>query len=344
MGRRKFIEYIREFRAHGKIRPTWTIREIRPLLRGIFSDNTIGVYPNNLSMSPDGKAKGDAVRRGIKPQFFRIGRGMFMLVEDFADSDIKGGYDDGGSRSRRMSRTSGADAITRRLTDVFSLKEILIHYGDICAHDYRRFSVSYYLYQCVILRHRFTRIESLVSDDDFLSLAYRTLEAWDMNYRNAKLVSLEEFRANVKRVSPEVISLSSSAMDTLEEQELAETASRLGQLFKSLKVMESKSQIVGCSKALHFLLPRLVMPVDGKYTLNFLFNYRKYQPAAEAQLFTDIFCGFYALSRRLGLSRADEQEIGWNSTVPKIIDNAIIGYTKDKNRGGVQKNPGGGEK
>jgi hypothetical protein len=73
------------------------------------------------------------------------------------------------------------------------------------------------------------------------------------------------------------------------------------------------------------------MPIDGKYTLELLFGYRVYKPALndELALFQEIFLAFWGLANELGLSHSDEGTAGWNTTVPKIIDNAIIGYLRN---------------
>jgi hypothetical protein len=338
MGKKRFDEYIKEFRAQGKIPPVWSVADIRPLLQGIFSDNTIGVYPNNFSASFDGRIKGDTVKRGMKPKYYRVGRGKFVLVEEYdsvrsevapivptsllaADSKADGPLPD----SQRSDKAKAPieqirgrfEAIERRLREAFPSKERLMEYAG------------------VILRHRHAGISDLVADPDFHGLVYRTLISWDMNYRNAKLVSLTEFSKGIKTVSDKICELSAFSMDELGDGSLSVVIAGLEDLFRNFKVMESKSQIVGCSKALHFLLPRLVTPIDGKYTLKFLFGYRIYPRSldAEARLFTDIFQAFLGLARRLCLSRADEMETGWNTTVPKIIDNAIIGYMKAKGAG-----------
>ena len=355
MGRKRFDEYIRELRAQGKIPIVWSIADIRELLRGIFPDRTIGVFPNNYSASVDGRLKGDAVKRGMSPKYYRVGRGLFILVDEYNAEEFRKApsvpiaplahrqeRDISPQFSQKLDRLktsfertpSRAESIQKRLFETFPSKKDLIGYAGSCAEEYRRFSASYYLYQAVILRQRHSRIDALIADPDFHGLVYRTLVSWDMNFRNAKLVSFRKFSTGITEVSNKIRKLAAFSMSDLGDEQAPLVIADLGSLFGSLKVMESKSQIVGCSKALHFLLPRLVMPIDGKYTLKFLFGYRVNPPSLndEVKLLSDIFQGFLKLSRRLGLSSADEREIGWNTTVPKIIDNAIIGYMRQQKR------------
>jgi hypothetical protein len=47
--------------------------------------------------------------------------------------------------------------------------------------------------------------------------------------------------------------------------------------------MESRRRIVGVSKTIHFLLPDLVIPIDGAYTLPYFFGYNKYDTSDESE-------------------------------------------------------------
>jgi hypothetical protein len=352
-GRKGFVEFIKEFRANGRIPIVWSIADIRPLLKGIFPENTISVFPNNYSASPDGRIKGDAVKRGMKPRFFRVGRGLFILVEEFdgwksghvssvayppQEQDIPKDAEASYSRqpgkfneaSTRLQNRAGRFEYS--LLEAFPNKPALIEYSDICAREYRQQSSSYFNYQQIIERQRSGIRGEAVKDIGFHRLIYDTLISWDMDNRRAKLVSFDIFSDSIRAACGEIIELAAFSICELDEETLPSIRARLSDLFQTLQVMQSKSQIVGCSKALHFLLPRLVMPIDGKYTLTFLFGYRAYfRPLeAEARLFEDIFSAFHGLALRLGLSNSDESPDGWNTTVLKIIDNAIIGYLRNR--------------
>jgi hypothetical protein len=151
-----------------------------------------------------------------------------------------------------------------------------------------------------------------------------------MNFRRAKLVEISDFCASVKELSKKIIELADYSMGDLDENGIYDIEPRLRYIFENLKVMQSESRIVGVSKTLHFLLPRLIMPIDGKYTLNFFFSRRPYSKQLnwECELFFDIFKAFNNIAVRVALSESDEELQGWNTTIPKIIDNAIIGYMR----------------
>ena len=339
-----FDDYVRKFRTDGKLPRIWKTSDIRPLLKGIFSDNTIGVYPNNFSCTPDGLNKGDAIKRGLKPKYYRLGKSTFILIEEYESDFIPQSALDFPSTAEitakpeihsSTSRSFRSEEIEKTLFAAFpSLNDLMIFAGK-CDSTYRKSSKSLELYREIISAHNNFGINSLVQDSDFHNLIYRTLISWDMNNRRAKLVDFESFSSGIKAISTLIRNLAPYSMAELDPEEVNGIESKIKDLFRQFKVMQSKSQIVGCSKALHFLLPRLIMPIDGKFTLNFLFGYRKYYEDIENEthLFIAIFMAFHSLARRLRI--LDKEEIfgnSWNTTVPKIIDNAIIGYTIETNK------------
>ena len=104
----------------------------------------------------------------------------------------------------------------------------------------------------------------------------------------------------------------------------------LENVFCGLEVMKSKRRIVGVSKTLHFLIPDLIMPIDGKYTMTYFYGYNKYSDKAQAEFktFKEIFLETHKIMKELNLTQADVDNQDWNTSVPKLIDNAIIGFFK----------------
>ena len=95
--------------------------------------------------------------------------------------------------------------------------------------------------------------------------------------------------------------------------------------------MKTKRKIVGVSKTMHFLLPDLVMPVDGKYTMNAFFGYNKLSKTVASE-FDDMYSilqRFHDIAYKYKLSYNNCSVGGWNTSVPKLIDNAIIGLTNN---------------
>ena len=99
--------------------------------------------------------------------------------------------------------------------------------------------------------------------------------------------------------------------------------------FDGLKFVASgKPKLVTYSKALHFFIPNLIAPIDRRYTLNYFFGNTSV-PKTDFQQFEKFILvqkTFQDFSRQNNLSRYKNGY--WNSSVPKILDNMIIGYLK----------------
>jgi len=343
--------YIRDLRSQDKIPKIWSPSDLRPFLEGLFSKRTFSVYPNNYSVSPDGLVQGDAVKRGQPAKYVRLGQARFVLIEEYNERlsnsnkgetpykppsgypTVKPPHRQGmkpGGGSRNYPFEIRADHLLKRLLEVFPTKEVLMRYAGLCVEEYRPNSASFKYYHLIIDRHRKYEITLLLSDQNFLRHVHETLKKWDMNFRRAILVELSVFCSSVKVLSKKIIELADYSMGDLDENSIRKIEPEMKYVFENLKVMQSESRIVGVSKTLHFLLPRLDMPIDGKYTLNFFFGRRPNSKRLnwECELFIDIFKAFNNYAVRVALSESDEELQGWNTTIPKIIDNAIIGYMR----------------
>ena len=82
-----FWEHIYDLRKRGKIPRVWRATDLRTFLEGVFSANTIKVYPSNCSISMEGHGIGDYVKNGQVPKMWRMGRGQFQLVADPEDDE-----------------------------------------------------------------------------------------------------------------------------------------------------------------------------------------------------------------------------------------------------------------
>jgi hypothetical protein len=95
-----------------------------------------------------------------------------------------------------------------------------------------------------------------------------------------------------------------------------------------LEVVDNEAKLVSGSKALHHLLPELVVPIDRAYTQRFfgwqnpVFQYR------QRQCFREAFSAFAEIARSVGPENF--VGTGWRSSRTKIIDNALIGMLMSK--------------
>lgn len=77
-----FWDEVRRLREGGYIPRQWRAADLAPFLKDRYKPSTIGVMPANFSISKDGDIVGDLVRKGQTPQAYRIGRGLYELIDD----------------------------------------------------------------------------------------------------------------------------------------------------------------------------------------------------------------------------------------------------------------------
>jgi hypothetical protein len=219
---------------------------------------------------------------------------------------------------------SAFDAVTNS-------RELFFFLVEACNASFRATGHGRNIYRRIIARHRETKdLNKLLDDPGFIPLIRQTLIEWGMDQQGAELASLEEIEKTIFQHRPLLLKLYPHQLRQLADKTLEEITPRLELAFGGLKIMKSKRRIVGVSKALHFLLPDLVMPIDGTYTLPAFFWRNKFttDPEKETADFIHIFQSTALAARRLKLTPADVSGEGWNTSIPKLIDNAIIGLSK----------------
>jgi hypothetical protein len=196
-----------------------------------------------------------------------------------------------------------------------------------CNESYRS-SDDLKLYRNIIELHRETAdFNRLLEQKGFIKLLRRTLVAWNMDQRGAKLVTEVELEKSILQTKPSLLRLSQYRLHELTEKTAKEIISALELVFGGLKVMRSKRRIVGVSKTLHFLIPDLIMPIDSTYTMEAIYGYNKYSDSLKKETddFINIFNKTLKIAKDLNLTNDDVTGEQWNTSVPKLIDNAIIG-------------------
>lgn len=224
--------------------------------------------------------------------------------------------------------------IKKMLIDIITKsRNIFLYFVDVCNQEYR-FGHDLKLYRETINMHRNVQdIVKLIRNDDFCRKLYDTLEAWNMDQRGAKLDEFEIVKESIQQHGPYLIDLYKNklnSINSLEEENGQKVIQDLEFVFCHLEVMKSKRRIVGVSKAMHFLLPDLVTPIDSTYTMPYFYGTNKYHAKAEKefQTFLDIFTKTHRIVKNLKLSNNDVDGEKWNTSIPKLIDNAIIGFDK----------------
>jgi len=183
--------------------------------------------------------------------------------------------------------------------------------------DYRTGPSLYFYRKLIDLRSISNNIESFLGDDYKIEILYATLVSWDMNSRGAKMKYFDDFKENIL-----------SCLDLFKEIEEFEGSnapnitgleSILRDVYKNLNLMKTNAKLVSNSKLLHFLFPNLLMPMDRTNTLSYFYgntgeSLNKYIEVTKFSL------------EIINMPEKWENYLDnkWNSTAPKLIDNAII--------------------
>jgi hypothetical protein len=175
---------------------------------------------------------------------------------------------------------------------------------------------------------------------NFADSCYATLATWGMHRMGtggSKMVNFEVFDNTVKLMWPKIKILQSKYPNELIESDWF----LLKEIFSTIKVMESRTSLVGNSKVMAHALPNLVPPIDRQYTLTLLYGNGIIVNDIEKEwnsLREILMNYFYPISKDKDfISVSDEwmtnrEKYKWDTSRLKIIDNLIIGYMKLKNK------------
>ena len=231
--------------------------------------------------------------------------------------------------------------------------ELITHFEEYVKrfndNGYRR-GPDLYFYSRVISfqrKYNFDVVNLLNSKDGdkFVEYVYATLVAWDMNSRRAKMKYFNSFREGLlggKTLTEHrrdlLKELSRLRLEKLEDDQIEEVVAKVTELYDNINIMASDSNFVSNSKVLHFLLPNLVMPMDRQNTIHFF--YGEWSRSVSRSRFKEIFRNSARIARE---KRRDINSViktkddmpgdgtpSWHQTVPKVIDNAIIGALTSK--------------
>jgi len=180
--------------------------------------------------------------------------------------------------------------------------------------------------------HAAANYSALVSSAMYINLLYAALIEFSMTQRGARLVPQPHFQSSILKHVPTLSLLSSYRLENIDNKSFTNIFSNLWVLFQGLEVMASSSKLVGVSKAMHFLLPNLVMPIDRKSVLRFYYDQTSPNvPVSlhkQFQVLQDVFESYRDLGQHLPLNLSNWDGNWWNKSVPKRIDNAIAGFWK----------------
>jgi len=178
------------------------------------------------------------------------------------------------------------------------------------------------------LLRRFKTASDAARDEGFADSLAKTLKSWDIGVErySADLVPPQQFREQLRRTSMalaelEHLRIDDSALDT------DRAARRIWLIIEDLDIVRYEGhpverKVASGTKALHHLLPNLVFPIDNEYTGTF-FRWNDFGRRPEEN-FKSVFRQVAAIAR--AVSPQSYVGEGWNTSVSKVLDNAIVGF------------------
>jgi len=182
---------------------------------------------------------------------------------------------------------------------------------------YRKGPGLYFYNRIFELRQNCNGVQSFLSNDYNVEILYATLVSWDMNTRGAKMKYFDDFKENI--LSCIRLFNSIDEYERNRNYNAANLASILRHVYENLHVMKTNAKLVSNSKILHFLFPNLCMPMDGKNTLTFFYGNTG---ESENKFVQIVHLTFEIMTLDMDFNQYIDD--GWNKTIPKMIDNAII--------------------
>jgi hypothetical protein len=196
--------------------------------------------------------------------------------------------------------------------------------------------------------------ELLEKEDMFIERIYATLASWGMHRmtKSALLEDFENFKQNIRSNIDTLEKLTKFKLHELDDNDKEKIKPTLSNLFENLEIMKKETKnpevmerpkLVGNSKTLHHLLPDLIPPIDRRHTINFFYKEKfvkePYIPKSEEKqkdMFLEVFDGFYLICKKVDRIETiywkRKNKENFTTSIPKLIDNAIIGYVRENRR------------
>lgn len=177
-------------------------------------------------------------------------------------------------------------------------------------------------------QRRVNSLDKFLGDHGNLELCYGVLGLWGMDTRGAEMLDFDSFSKAIGTVHTHFLALEAAL---IRGNDTRKTTRCLGSVYDALNVMKGANKLVSNSKLLHFCFPDHLMPMDGMNTLTFLYG----NTSESKRKYLDI--GQFAIDVRKAveqrqISWTERLDDGWNSSIPKIVDNAIIIHMSEKRK------------
>ncbi|MGA3076179.1 MAG: hypothetical protein ABSG56_21120 [Bryobacteraceae bacterium] len=194
---------------------------------------------------------------------------------------------------------------------------------------FTRSQLEHHLLTIELLR-RFATASDAARDEGFADSLAATLKSWDVGVERhgQTLLRPPEFRGQLRSISMAVAELEDLRIDG-PSIDVERAGHRIWLIVGDLDIVRYKSEpvkrkVVSGTKALHHLLPNLVFPMDNEYTATF-FGWHDFGTDPEHRF---KFRQVAAIARTV--SPQSYVGEGWNTSVSKVLDNAIVGFCRSQ--------------
>ena len=176
--------------------------------------------------------------------------------------------------------------------------------------------------------------KALLKSDKQCEYIYAALTSWGMHRmgkKGAKMTDFRTFQKSVNGIKSEINQLKNKRLESLTDEDF----DPLEKIFKNIKIMASATTIIGNSKVMAHLLPKIIPPIDREYTLYFMKKSIVNNMDKEWDIFKIFIQKFFlkVAADRKFKKQSDKwinnkEKFPLDTSIPKIIDNLIIGAKK----------------
>lgn len=183
---------------------------------------------------------------------------------------------------------------------------------------YRSGPDLYFYKRTIDLNKQANELSDFINNDYNLEIIYATLVSWDMNSRGAKMKYFDDFKENILQISHQLEKLWKKRLEDIGDFETI--LSVVSDIYDKLHVMKGGGKLVSNSKLLHFLFPHLLIPMDRSNTLVYFYGHTN----ESKNKYMDLIRWSHSFVKNNSIDWAKHLDNQWNSTIPKILDNAVI--------------------
>ena len=169
-----------------------------------------------------------------------------------------------------------------------------------------------------------------------LEYIYATLASWGMHRMGkggSKMQSFGVFSNSVEPLQDKIRKAAAFDYKSMTESNWLV----LEHIFRSIKVMATRTILIGNSKVMAHLIPNIVPPIDREYTLLYLRgnknirNDAAHEWALMREIVEDFFIPVAKDPHLISLAHdwmSDQENYPWDTSILKVIDNLVIGTRK----------------